>query len=212
MYTNTLKSVFFWVLCNAQYPVLNMGFPKTGSTSLHKFFQCAGLSSSHWKCGKSFCGLCIKNNVVASKPPLLGCGKTDVWTQLDVENPPSECYFPQIQATEQLHKYYPHSTWLLPRRPYQDWLRSMHHWHSMDQRIHKCLPKVSDLQALLEDHVAFIRSFNHTIIEFNISSPEPLFKAFPNIKRSCWGHRNRNKRKSGSMDSNFHIQDQANEN
>ena len=35
---------------NLPKPYLNLGLPKMGTTSLHKFFTCGGLSSTHYYC------------------------------------------------------------------------------------------------------------------------------------------------------------------
>lgn len=179
--------------------LLNMGFPKTGSTSIHKFFQCGGLSSSHWKCGEELCGGCIRENVRKSLPPFQGCGSFQVWAQMDTENPPDMCYFPQVDAMNALYEAHPDATWLLPQRPIDDWLLSLQKWDEMDERIRQCdfdtRGRVDDFEMFAKEHFAAVRSFvlKHptlTLIEFNISNPTPLFLAFPTIKQSCWGRSN----------------------
>ena len=41
--------------------VINLGLPKTGSTSLHAFLKCkcGGVRSSNGNCGEKKCGVCI---------------------------------------------------------------------------------------------------------------------------------------------------------
>ena len=91
-------------------PVINLGLPKSGTTSLHDFFKCAtGYNVSHWSCKRATrenthfgeapsqcesnttqlfgqpCGSCIRENLFEKRPPLEGCGDYQVWTQIDFE-------------------------------------------------------------------------------------------------------------------------------
>lgn len=185
--------------------ILNMGFPKTGSSSLHKFLQCGGIYSSHYNCGskQKKCGICIRNNIKSSLPAFQGCGSYTAWSQMDItfidKNNPDICYFPQVDAMDELHQAYPNATWILPHRPIQDWLRSLQKWNNFDKRIQHCefetRERVDDLEAFWHEHVAAVRSFvkdhpSHRLVEYNISNPAALFSAFPSIKRTCWTQSN----------------------
>ena len=57
-------------------PYLNLGFPKAGSTSLHAFFTCGGIRSSHQFVRKmGYCGTCIQTAIRQGlQPPLQTCG------------------------------------------------------------------------------------------------------------------------------------------
>jgi hypothetical protein len=44
-------------------PFINLGMPKMGSTSLHKYFRCGGFKSSHYMCGNKMCAVCMKNAI-----------------------------------------------------------------------------------------------------------------------------------------------------
>ena len=124
-----------------QSKVFVIGLPKTGTTSLHAFFKCGGLSSSHWRCGgQTRCGECIKSNIQRGRPPVQGCGDFDVYAQMDVNadgNHP--CYFPQIDALDVLYTHYPTATYIFNTRPFEHWNRSIHRWHGMNHRLrYKC--------------------------------------------------------------------------
>eukprot|EP00956_Cyclotella_meneghiniana_P035479 scaffold115235_cov70-Cyclotella_meneghiniana.AAC.9 len=55
---------------------INVGMPKMGSTSLHKYFCCGNHTSSHWECGKGkgLCADCMKNAAASGLKPLESCG------------------------------------------------------------------------------------------------------------------------------------------
>lgn len=76
-------------------PIINVGWPKSGSTSLYHFFQCNHLHAQHFCC----CGetkdhppcrdmaTCILRNLGLNASLLEGCGDYDVYMQLDGERP-----------------------------------------------------------------------------------------------------------------------------
>lgn len=80
-----------------QRPIVNVGFPKSGSTSLFEFFTCTGLRTQHFCC----CGdksdhppcqtlsmaECILANMAKGQSILQGCGDYQAYTQIDGERP-----------------------------------------------------------------------------------------------------------------------------
>ena len=86
----------FFVIPGTTKPtrVLNVGMPKSGSSSAHFLFQQAGYSSSHWKCSKTIldrllrrkvkhCGRCIQHAVEKGQHIFDSCGNFDAYTQMD---------------------------------------------------------------------------------------------------------------------------------
>ena len=85
-------------------PVLVVGLPKAGTTSLASYFACGGLDTSHYKCvtlaegDDSFastgstmeqtCGRCIRDALAMNEPPLRSCGNFEAWAQMDVAGRP----------------------------------------------------------------------------------------------------------------------------
>ena len=66
-------------------PILVVGMPKVGTTSITEFFKCSGrYKVSHHQCrgrgGHGRCGVLIRNNVLEGRPPLQGTGDFDVST------------------------------------------------------------------------------------------------------------------------------------
>ena len=87
------------------FPVINLGFPKMGTSSLHAFFGCAGYRSMHYRCDKTYaCAECLKNqhyqnrlndskgDETEKKVDLSKCGRSDVYSQIDRDD-----YFPQVR-------------------------------------------------------------------------------------------------------------------
>jgi len=143
--------------------VINLGLPKTGTTTLHNYFKCGGRTSSHWEVGMEettrfksghpepeTCAACLHRNIkIRDQAPLAGCGDYQVWTQIDDPNAdPAKCFFPQVDSVDALHKHYPDAVYLLPRRDTEDWIRSVENaFHndeemgsntSMADRIRRC--------------------------------------------------------------------------
>ena len=127
-------------------PVLIMGMPKTGTSTIHRFFSRSGYNSSHYKCGKYYCGRCIQVAVVQNtnnnSKPLQSCGNYEVYAQMDVEEV-GFCVLPQIEYLDELYNEAPKATWLLPTRNITKWARSSQNWiggsgKSLAYRLSKC--------------------------------------------------------------------------
>mmetsp|Transcript_9328 Transcript_9328/g.23986 ORF Transcript_9328/g.23986 Transcript_9328/m.23986 type:complete len:346 (+) Transcript_9328:595-1632(+) len=145
-------------------PAIVVGFPKTGTSSITRFFQCAGLVTTHWGCKtpQASCAQCLYDNRAAGRPLFAGCnpgGKTpvDAWCQLDSSWPPGIgpgkrhqwpgqhveglCYWPQLFVLPELAEAFPNATWILNTRPVDKWLSSMDRWGtpSIRHRTTACL-------------------------------------------------------------------------
>lgn len=189
-------------------PILVVGMPKTGTSSVHAFFERSGYRSSHYRCiNHIYCGLCMKVAVQAGSPPLKSCGDYEVWAQMDVENL-GQCYFPQIHNLEVLHQEAPNATLLLTYRNMTHWAKSVRNWvggvRSMAARLAKCDggPISKGSEDLIEWHLAHIeriRRFakdhpSHALVEIDIENPNAgkiLEAAFGSAtSANHWGHEN----------------------
>lgn len=124
-----------------QLPIINLGLPKSGSSSVKDFFDCGGAKASHYQCKDTRnerhpCGVCAWKNRRAGRPLLDGCGSYDVWAQIDVDGSlradqgiEGTCFLPQVDALELLHRDYPQATFVLPTRPAEHWIASITSWH-----------------------------------------------------------------------------------
>jgi len=78
-------------------PVITVGFPKSGTTSLHNFFTCSGVSSQHFcccgdesdhpPCSKKTMAVCVLENMAQGRKMLEGCGDYEAYCQIDGERP-----------------------------------------------------------------------------------------------------------------------------
>ena len=146
-------------------PVLNMGMPKCGSSTLYEFFGCIGFSATHWNYGtETFEALCMRDAANAGLPVLSTCAHgTDALTQLDITYPfgferdfaskqkqqlsqahflsnklRDDCFFPQLSLLEEIHAESPDATFVLNFRPVEDWARSIQNWGDMMPRFQAC--------------------------------------------------------------------------
>jgi hypothetical protein len=132
-------------------PVLLASLPKSGTTSIWRYFDCGGQKASHHQAivnetwsnktvlgtgdkvsGKAMVsGLCMKWNVLAGRPLLEGCGDYDVWTDTGAvahQHKHPSCYYPGIQGLEEWFKSYPNSTIMLTTRSVDSWVDSASRW------------------------------------------------------------------------------------
>ena len=199
-----------------ELPIINLGLPKSGSTSLRDFFACGKLNASHFKCEKGPCGMCAHKNIEAGRPPLEGCGNYDVFAQLDwapIGLPipkDAPCFFPQLSALKELHKQHPKATFVLPTRPPMHWIASVDGWkhgsYRMRQVLAKCRlpgmpagrgPDDAELAAFYVRHSREVRKFvedhpSHKLIEFDLESPHVAkhLAAETGVPPRCWGMSN----------------------
>jgi hypothetical protein len=190
-------------------PIIVVGMPKAGTTSITDFFNRSGYNTNHFLCLDSpliHCGLCIRDAVNRSLPPLHTCGpSTTVWSQIDVEYPPDRCHFPQIVNLPELHSESPHSTLLLNRRNMTLWMNSVKGWsRHMDERLAGCdhgprSANTSDMIQWHVEHIYRIRQFvkdhpSHALVEFDIADETTggLLATLFQTSATHWGTSNSN--------------------
>ena len=187
-------------------PVIVVGLPKTGTTSVARYFKCGGgRRVSHWLCkDNELCGPIIRNNVRSGKPPLFETGNFDVYAQMDVEDPP--CYFPQVEALDEIHKAHPNSTFIFNSRNISSWVKSVRGWNNMGNRLTQCnitgfpagVGKTdAELMGFYYSQLQRVRDFvalhpSHRLVEVQIDSPDAgmVMKNAFGIDKKCWGRTN----------------------
>ena len=186
-------------------PILVVGMPKGGTTTLAEYFTCGGLRVSHWRCGgqNELCGALIRENVKANRPPLQNTGGYDVYAQLD-----GDCYFPQIVALEEIHQAYPDATLILNLRDAESWVKSVDNFQP-DQGAyipkygmpHPCTNHTNtDKVANYNKHTDRIHNFvakypSHKLVEFYLEDKNAgniMEEAFGISAEDCWGKANVN--------------------
>lgn len=196
-------------------PYLNLGFPKTGTSSLHKFFECGGLRSAHYRCNRvDSCARCIRQSVEAGGEPLELCelggnNKFDVYAQMDDGH-----YFPQIEVLDDIVAAYPEATLFLTFRNMTKWYNSLKKWpprkrgpHLNDKLRENNITgfptgvgkNVSEFSDWFCNHVQRVRRVVNdnpslTLVEVDIedSNIAKRMSDMFEIDESCWGHANVN--------------------
>ena len=193
-------------------PYINLGFPKMGTSSLHAYFECGGLVSTHFRCGKGSkkCGVCTRESIEAGLPPLSQCGQADMYAQID-----DGAYFPQIELLEEFVHGHPDATFFLTFRSMEKWYHSISHWPPrkngphMDDRFKKLnitgspsLENKSNEEEFSDwycKHVTRVRDIvaqnpTHSLVEVDIEDPDigQQMEDIFGIGKSCWGHTNVN--------------------
>ena len=124
-------------------PILNVGFPKAGSTTLNYYFQCSNITAVHGRVGEGIFDR-LKNG---TSPLLPGINKLmrfrkrrprefsgmQAFTQLDWDR--GRGHFPQISLLDELHEQHPNSTMVIVFRPIPDWIKSTAHYKGMKERF-----------------------------------------------------------------------------
>lgn len=198
-------------------PALVVGFPKAGTQSISDYFECGCYNVTHYRCGKDkvedvFCGKVIKENVLKGVDPLFNTGNADIYGELeitseekyDVAGRLGVCYYPQIDALEELHQHHPNSPLILNTRNASNWLASVSRWHNLRRRFINCnltgLPtgvgaKDEDMISFFNNHIERIRNFckkypSHKCVEVDVESKmagEHLETFFGISAAKCWG-------------------------
>jgi hypothetical protein len=168
--------------------IINVGFPKCGSSTLYKFLDSSPMiSASHyWPCGAKPtygvampCALCVQASIARGIPPLATCGDFTAYTQMDTTpfrfdnstNAINTCIFPQISYLNEFYEENPEAIFVLPFRNVSAWIRSMGAFNHYRERITKfCeFPEYNftkdmgkedhELERLYCSHVRHIRRF-----------------------------------------------------
>jgi len=153
--TNTISALLYG---NLPKPYMNLGLPKMGTTttSLHKYFTCGGLSSTHYYChpnptkklGKkglrdAKCASMMEKASLARLPPLSFAIKEkrtfDAYMQLD-----DGYHFPQVELLDEIIEGYPNATLFLTFRNMTAWYNSLSNWPPNRK------PKLSDRLRMLD--------------------------------------------------------------
>jgi hypothetical protein len=173
----------------APTPIFVLSLPKSGTTSIHKYFVCGGYRKQtihHWiptaedeavdGRKQKLLGECMYDNQFVTKRPLIeGCGDYLVWSDMgaifDRQNK-KLCYFPSLHSLEAIYKDYPSATLILLHRNATAWLESMLGWGSLLSRMSQYCPATppsrvdassekgrTSWTAFYESHTQLVRQF-----------------------------------------------------
>ncbi len=210
-------------------PFINLGMPKMGSTSLHKYFRCGGFKSSHYMCGNKMCAVCMKNAIKAGKHPLSLCNNgnntkfIDAYTQIDMG---PEKLIQVKYLSEIISGITEEATFILPIRNITNWYKSLTNWYggkaagkSKDNNMRKRFERanikglppgvgrnVTEFSNFYCEYVKRVREEvsknpRHTLIEIDVEDPTAgeQLEAYLGVNRTCWGQGNANKRNNDAI-------------
>lgn len=204
----------------ASLPIINVGMPKMGSTTLHHFLNCAGIPASHYFCkplgGRRVpCATCMHNAFNNSKPPLASCGGGEggPWHAFTEMNDAE--FFPQMTNLLDIHDEVPNATFVLIHRNTTEWERSVTRWrlspkgkHGPTMRsrfVSRDLPDLpagkggrdGELGEWFNRHILRVREFvrknpSHKLVEVDLEDvlAGEKMSAAFGTNASCWGHAN----------------------
>lgn len=115
-----------------------IGFPKSGTTTIHHALIESGLSSVHWKTEHGYCGEYIYRAFAGGRPPLADLAHYDVITQADVCLPKEgKNYWPNLDFSVlcTIREYYPECKFILNYRDNVATARSIAKWYDLQARI-----------------------------------------------------------------------------
>lgn len=149
-----MSNTFIPVALPLKHPVLVVGLPKAGTSSIFEFFSCLDnhrgyWEGQHWYCcnpqdgaqngGPHYMSECMLYNLQQGLPILDGCGDFDLYGELNGPRGPRAgqqhlrrqrprgLFLPQRYHLPELHRYDPGAVWILNQRPVDDWVDSVLH-------------------------------------------------------------------------------------
>jgi len=197
-------------------PVLALSLPKSGTTSIQKYFNCAQprSASHHWSSLQNGSlvkhGECLGENHRHGRPMLDGCGEYITWSDMGgvyhVQNDTGQntwdCFFPSVNGLDNIARYYPIASILHVVRDASAWYDSLSLWNNgrlMQQLAAECkgFPNTTEKDEWLrfyEEHKEKIRRFakenpSITFIEASLedSTTPQLLEDSVGISGTCWG-------------------------
>jgi hypothetical protein len=185
-------------------PIFVASLPKSGTTSIQKYFECGGQKAGHLQAMVNGTlvrnGPCMEQNIKDGRPPFEGCGDFDVWTDTGyVDINPAHCYYPAIEGLEEIHRWYPNSTLMLAIRDTKTWQKTASEWYGLTERWKDCgllgftNTSAKAVQDFYEWHTEQVREFarNHpsmTFIEVALEDPNTplILEKWTGVPASCF--------------------------
>lgn len=205
--------------------ILVVGFPKSGTTTLHKAFSKSGLKSGHWDIDGAPIGRLIYDGFYRHGDPFHHLDGFDAITQMDYcqkeKTPDGEQTFVNVWPNLDIalllaiRRSYPDCKFILNYRRPAETASSIARWHNLQKRItrHDCpnLPKgfgsQADLTKWIDTHHQTLRSVfrnDPNFLEYDIAAPDARAQVenFIGQKLAWWGVANANRTNPEGPDQN----------
>ena len=187
-----------------------IGFPKAGTTTIHRACVRSGLRSAHWRTAKGFCGQLIYESFEAGRDPLEQLADFDIVAQADICRPRAN-YWPNLdfRVLDSVRQHHPECILILNRRNPAKLVNSIKRYGQLHRRLKAAdiigLPKglgEDDAQLLswIENHYAACASRfggDPCYLDLDIESPgapEQLGRAL-GVRIRWWGVANATRQK-----------------
>lgn len=199
--------------------LLNLGLPKSGTTSLQKALSESGVRTVHWAINRknrrphlgrleSFVGYRMYRDHLKGLDPLQDLAEFDVITQPDMISD-QYSFWPQMDHAllRSVRRHHPECTFLLLTRTPEKVARSISNWLDLQERMAKVglpglpAPMAREPEALLRwvtNHYDNVRDWfadDPNFVEIDIETPDvrEQFEKLLGIEFSWWGRANKNK-------------------
>lgn len=195
-------------------PIFVLSLPKSGTTSLYRYFNCGRVPSAHtygknYTTGKSFrLGTCMHKNFHHGRPIVHACGHLDMYSDVGVIYKPrerpswspfSKCFYPSLQAVHAIARDYPNATIIVSYR--HGWYESMQQFNGLASRLRRDCPSFPNTtqadvwEDFYRQHRQGIRDVvkqsypTLRYLEFDVKDPMAgvQLEEFTGISHQCWG-------------------------
>ena len=151
-------------ICDTNHRVFVLGFPKSGTDSLHFLFKKIGCNSLHWDCKSKDIKKCVNMSMFEAENITLYDewrektagylmslayqknksllyfinNRYTIFTQMDLcykGVDPNLCIWPQLTWFKLLYYQYPDSLFILNYRNIENHIKSINNWYDMRQRF-----------------------------------------------------------------------------
>lgn len=178
-----IKATFLNILApilKSNVKIFIIGFNKTGTTTLHKFFRANRLRSAHFRAGKKIIAAEMSRNVSRERNVLKGIAGYTVYSDLNLLT--DDCWLEANSYFREMHAAYPDSYFIFNDREVDNWLRSrMNHDYLIDRavRYYKTddREKIAEIwRAQYSSHKEAVKDFfgdKSRFMTFNIEHDKP---------------------------------------
>ena len=187
-------------------PIIVMSLPKSGTTSLYKYFNCGGVYSTHTY-GKSEAGhgirlgKCFHKNYMAQQPLFQNCVPyARMYSDIGYINmKEGGCFYPSLQAVDEIIRDYPNATIIVSYR--SGWHDSILHFQGLRDRWRRRCPHIfpnsTNPEVWEEFYVAHRTRIRQAVeassssiryLEFDLKDPlaGQKLENFTGISWECW--------------------------